>query len=513
MALDVLITTDRLSHDPIGRDFIDHVRREAHRLGLDDGALYYDFPTYSDYETVAHKPDTLLLSRRHGIIAVRFVNGDDAAQLTVSALENIDESLGQFCSILIGRLLKSRSLRRDRSTLLFSVTPLIFITASRAIQVPPLESENVTSFSGFHDFLNRLAIDSLDDTVSAEARSVLEGAKALVRPQKREIENPQVQARAAALATLEAEIANFDQRQRHAALVKIPGPQRIRGLAGSGKTVILAMKAAYLHILNPNARILFTFYTRSLRASIKNLITRFYRHYKDEDPNWDRIHIRHAWGGANTVGVYSDTSRRHGRSPLSYGAAKQAAGPGKDAFEFICRDLLKTVIVEPYYDHTLIDEGQDFPGGFYELCFALTRGERDDKSIVWAYDELQNILDVTIRSPEQLFGTDKDGQPRVSLERSARAYSTNDTVLSKCYRNQREVLVTAHAIGFGIYREIVQLLESREHWQDVGYEVLTGDFRVGDHVRISRPAENSPLSIDPARGRTNHLLSCSFKYQ
>lgn len=499
MALDILITTDRLTRDPIGRDFIDHVRGAAPRLNLNDAALYYDFPTYSDYETVVHKPDALLLSRHHGIIALRFVNGQEQGQISLSALAPIDESLGQFCSILIGRLLKSRTLRKDRSTLLFPVIPLVFITAHNAIQVPDLESEHVTSFGGFDNLLRERTIASLEDVVVAEARSVLEGAKALARPQRRIIEDPQVQTLAAALAKLEAEIANFDQRQRHAALVKIPGPQRIRGLAGSGKTVILAMKAAYLHILNPEAYILVTFYTRSLRTPIKNLITRFYRHYKDEDPNWDHVHIRHAWGGASTPGVYADASRRHGRSPVSFSTARQAAGPGGDPFDFICRQLLKIATLEPYYDHTLIDEGQDFPGGFYELCYALTKGGRDEKSIVWAYDELQNILDVTIRSPEQLFGTDIDGLPRVSLERSARAFSTNDTVLSKCYRNQREVLVTAHAVGFGIYREIVQLLESRDHWQDVGYEVLSGDFHVGDQVRICRPAENSPLSIDAAQ--------------
>ena len=156
--------------------------------------------------------------------------------------------------------------------------------------------------------------------------------------------------------------------------------------------------------------------------------------------------------------------------------------------------------IAPYYDHILIDEGQDFPSGFYELCFALAKGTRDTKNIAWAYDELQNILNVTIRSPEQLFGTDKDGQPRISLERSAAHVppgTTNDTVLSKCYRNQREVLVTAHALGFGIYRQIVQLLESRDHWQDVGYEVVSdGELKVGNPVKILRPKENSPLSLD-----------------
>jgi superfamily I DNA and RNA helicase len=187
---------------------------------------------------------------------------------------------------------------------------------------------------------------------------------------------------------------------------------------------------------------------------------------------------------------------------MTFGTARQGAGPRGDPFDFACRKLLERVGIEPFYHHVLIDEGQDFPGGFYELCFALAVGERDQKNIVWAYDELQNILNVKIRSPDELFGTDNDGQPRVSLERAGRRLppgTVNDTVLSKCYRNQREILVSAHALGFGIYGEIVQLLESRDHWQDVGYEVVSPNaFKVGQPVKIFRPPENSPLGLDQA---------------
>lgn len=161
--------------------------------------------------------------------------------------------------------------------------------------------------------------------------------------------------------------------------------------------------------------------------------------------------------------------------------------------------MLSKVEIKSYYNHVLIDEGQDFPSTFYELCFLLAKGDRDHKSIVWAYDELQNVLDIKIRNPEALFGKDADGEYRVSLDRTAGSVppgSTNDSVLSKCYRNQREVLVSAHALGFGVYGEIVQVLESADHWQDVGYDVLTGPLETGKVVRVSRPKENSPLSID-----------------
>lgn len=493
MALDVLITTNRINRDPAGRDLVAFLRENAHSLGLTDAVLYYDFPTYADYETVAHKPDALLLSAAHGIIAIRI--GLEATRNEWSAY---DESLGQFCSILIGRLLKSRLLRRDRSSLLFDVVPVLYFPGEHPPNIAP-DSVVATSRQRFEEVLadfSAAQATPLSNDEMAEARSVIEGAKALTRPQKRNVENPERTPIVAALAGLEAEIANFDEHQRRAAIVTIDGAQRIRGLAGSGKTVILAMKAAHLHLTNPDARILLTFFTKSLRASLTTLVTRFFRHYKDEDPDWDQIHIRHGWGGARLEGVYADACKRAERVPLTFAAA-QAKG-GDDAFDFACRSLLDADAVKPFYDYVLIDEGQDFPPGFYQLCYALAKGSRDHKSVIWAYDELQNILNVKMRTPEELFGTDADGEPRISLDRSSGRLpfgASNDTVLSKCYRNQREVLVTAHALGFGIYADIVQLLESREHWEDVGYQVETEHFEVGEAISILRPQANSPSSL------------------
>lgn len=492
MALDVLVTTNRINKDPAGRDLVGFLRDNSERLDLEDAALYYDFPTYADYETVAHKPDALLLSPLHGVVAIRI--GIESSQWTA-----YDESLGQFCSILIGRLLKSRILRRNRSRLRFDVVPVLYFPGGKAPKSPS-DSEVALSREGFENVLQALALEQeepLSDEELAEARSVIEGAKALTRPQKRNVDDPHRTPIAASLAALEAEIANFDEHQRRAAIVTIGGPQRIRGLAGSGKTVILAMKAAHLHLTNPDAKILVTFFTKSLRASLTALITRFFRHYRDEDPDWSRIHIRHGWGGARLDGVYADACRRAERTPLTFAAA-QAKG-GANAFDYACRTLLAEVLVKPYYDHVLIDEGQDLPTGFYQLCYALARGTRDHRSVIWAYDELQNILNVKMRTPEELFGTDEDGQPRISLDRSSTGLPVgahNDTVLSKCYRTQREVLVVAHALGFGIYSEIVQLLESPEHWQDVGYLVETGKFQVGQAVSILRPESNSPTTLN-----------------
>jgi superfamily I DNA and RNA helicase len=135
------------------------------------------------------------------------------------------------------------------------------------------------------------------------------------------------------------------------------------------------------------------------------------------------------------------------------------------------------------------------------FCFYLAKGSRDSKQIVWAYDELQNVFNVNVRTPTELFGTDSDGEPRISLPRSLPPHAeTNDFVLPKCYRNQRDVLVLAHATGFGIYGQPVQMLQDRAHWEDVGYHVESGSMRPGAPIVIKRPDENSPTQLKTPEG-------------
>ena len=500
MDIDILVTSDRINSDPLAREFISYVKASCLELELEDAVLYYDFPSYSDYETVTHKPDALLLSKMHGIIALRFVSASQAERLPTPKIGEIGESLNQFCSILIGRLLKSKTLRRTRSSLAIEITPVIFCDSDIADRIfEGGECDIINSNTALRALLEDLQIENpLSLEQMHEARSVIEGAKALTRSGSRVIDNPEQHKVAFALSNLEAEIANFDQKQRRAALVTINGPQRIRGLAGSGKTVILAMKAAHLHMTKPNETILVTFFTKSLRSPIQNMITKFFRHYTEVDPDWTKINILHGWGGSNAPGAYSDASRRAGRIPMNFSSARNSAPAGVDPFQYACSELIATGNVQPYYDHVLIDEGQDFPTAFYQLCFQLAKGSRDRKSIVWAYDELQNILNVKMPSSEELFGLDENNEPCISLDRAAAGLppgAVNDTVLSKCYRNQREILLTAHAMGFGIYSDIVQLLESPDHWRDVGYIVQADNFETGKRVEIMRPEGNSPVSI------------------
>jgi hypothetical protein len=73
-----------------------------------------------------------------------------------------------------------------------------------------------------------------------------------------------------AIRILEKRIALLDEEQQKVAIQIPPGPQRIRGLAGTGKTVLLAMRASNIHQHFPDKRILFTFHTQSLYNQATN---------------------------------------------------------------------------------------------------------------------------------------------------------------------------------------------------------------------------------------------------
>ena len=224
------------------------------------------------------------------------------------------------------------------------------------------------------------------------------------------------------------------------------------------------MKAAHIHLNDPNAQILFTFYTKSLYEFIRRLITRFYRQFNDRDPDWSKVHVRHAWGGRGMGGVYYDSCLANGQTPQTLRNVMSKQNP----FAYVCDQLLSSGQIKQTYDYVLMDEAQDFSPGFYRLCFSITRGGDLDRNVIWAYDELQNIINVKVASPAEIFGKKEGGVPLMDLQRAAAASqdgTSHDIVL---YKKVTAILVrfslARHALGFGMYSDtMVQTLENKEH--------------------------------------------------
>jgi superfamily I DNA and RNA helicase len=296
-----------------------------------------------------------------------------------------------------------------------------------------------------------------------------------------------------AISALEKEIALLDQDQHKVAIQIAPGPQRIRGLAGTGKTVVLAMKAANIHLRFPDARILFTFNTQSLYNQVRSLITKFYRVNSEEDPNWDVLHVRHAWGSSSRPGVYYDLTRRLGIAPLDLRSAQ--ARDRSNPLRACCRQVLAGKI-ERYYDYILVDEAQDFPIDYFRVLARLI--STPEKKIYFAYDELQSLSSVEIPNAEELFGNDDVGKPFISLEGDDYpGRIEKDFVLHRSYRCPLDVLELAHGIGLGIHNPhgCVQMVQNKTSWESLGYEIREGNFVAGEKTVIERPSENSPNNI------------------
>lgn len=508
--MEKIISSPHFSSDYPAKNFLDLLIENESQYKLENAVFYYAFPSFRDYEDELYRSNILILSPNHGVIAISLCESIPSTASSPRTLESHDESLSQFYSILFGRLIKSRLLRKTKTELLFPFKSLLYAPGVNDSQQSSLtnrlENDLCNSFQNFTSWLASSEIsDPFDTDVADEARSIIEGAKAITRPVAREISLDKKEKKAILLQFLESQIANFDAEQKKAAITLLNGPQRIRGLAGTGKTVVLAMKAAQIHLDDPTKSILYTFYTKSLYGLVKRFITRFYRHYKDSDPDWNKIHIRHAWGGMNLQGVYNEACLRFNVPPIRF---KDVPVAQRDSpFNYVCGELLSKASITPVYDSVLIDEGQDLDINFFRLCHNLTKGGRDEKNIIWAYDELQNIFEVKVRTPRELFGEDPNGEALIDLERAAThlpSFLSNDIVLHKSYRNPMEILICAHALGFGLYsKNIVQMLENKDHWVDVGYEVEQGAFLTGAQTVIVRPQRNSPLTLSEKEPKDN----------
>lgn len=491
--MQINIASPHFSSDPAAMAFVDELENRQSELLISDSILYYEFPLFKEIDEAIDYPSFMLISPLHGIIIIQC---DDRSHRVLNEveIEKLYKHTEQIYSSVFGKLIKIERLRRGRNQLKIGIHTVLYLPNYER-DIEDLDFEElyiINSYPKLIQFFNGVKDNPIPNELLNEMCAVIEGTKGIPKPKDRNITKEKQSTKGGILEQLEKEIATFDEKQKIAALTQIDGPQRIRGLAGSGKTVVLAMKAALIHMKNPDKKILYTFYTKSLYDHIKHLITRFYRLHEDRDPNWDKLHIRHAWGGQSLPGVYYDACVANGVVPVRYAEARSKS---LDPFEYVCKDFLYQTKGEPIkmYDYIFMDEGQDFNPAFYWLCRKIVR----DDCLVWAYDELQNILHVEMQETEKLF-ENEFGDSGINLSQLQEKYprQNNDIVLHKCYRNPKELLVISHAVGFGIYNDrILQKLENKEHWQDVGYEVIEGNCVEGEETTIYRPDKNSPSTI------------------
>ncbi len=451
-----------------------------------DGYLYIGYPVMGS-PLGPVKFDALAVTTRRGLIAFDLVEGMEVGDFKARQDE--------VASMLEVKLKPYPTLKRGR-VLRFAINTITFAPAKATLPEtePPYLIANRDTLASVLE-----ASAGIDDVTLYQNLLGAVQVVTTIRAGRAKREPKKPDSRGARLKRVEDSIANLDQHQSRAVIETVEGVQRIRGLAGSGKTIILALKVAYLHSQNPEWKIAVTFNTRSLKEQFRRLINTFTIEQTGSEPDWEQLDIVNAWGAPGDReddGIYHKFCRDHGLDFLDFGSAKTKYGGGERPFIGACAEALQyNGELKPRYDIILVDEAQDFPPEFLRLCY---RYVLPPKRLVYAYDELQSLTGIAVLQPEELFGRDAAGKPLVEIDTSELATPRQDVILEKCYRNSRPILTTAHALGFGVYRNggLVQMFDEDALWTDVGYIVTNGSLEPGKSVTLSRTPESSPVFLE-----------------
>jgi len=450
-----------------------------------NGTLYIGYPIIGSPDG-PFPIDALLLSADKGVIIFHLVEGRD--------LGNFQEFQDESYNKVQAKLLQHKQLSRARE-LQIKISVVTFAPALRDVESFDSEDNRVCNIETLPDY-----ISDITWTKGEMFQSLVSVIQSIttIRKNKKRRQTVKQSSRGAKLKKLEDSIANLDNTQAEAVIETYEGVQRIRGLAGSGKTIVLALKVAYLHAQHPDWLIAVTFNTRSLKGQFERFINSFTLEQTGDEPDWTKIQIIHAWGAPGNKkddGIYYTFCRENGIEYFDFRAAKNRFGIGHE-FDGACKKAVNdTRNYKRIYDVILIDEAQDFSINFLVLCYELLK---DPKRLIYAYDELQSLTSKALPSPEEIFGKNPDGSPRVVFAEPARGKPKQDIILKKCYRNSRPVLTAAHALGFGIYRDegLIQMFDQKELWKEIGYVVDDGRLEEGYQVKLKRTTDTSPHFLE-----------------
>lgn len=137
----------------------------------------------------------------------------------------------------------------------------------------------------------------------------------------------------------------------------------------------------------------------------------------EEQTEWnERLWVMPSWGsyGMPNTGVYSYICSKYGLTFHAYSYLSP--------FDIVCKAAIEELTardkIEPLFDYILIDESQDFPQAFFDLCEMVTR-----QIVYIAGDIFQDIYDRTINQSVQ-----------------------SDYLLNKCYRTDPRISCSVSSI-------------------------------------------------------------------
>jgi superfamily I DNA and RNA helicase len=504
---------------------------------------YWQYPIFSQVGEVCQEPDILIIDQNLGLIAIEIL------PITINQIVAINNDIWQLQDFETAQLKPHQLVEHQlRALIAYSDRePAIWRKVSgRGIVALPHITQQQWQERGFQQFpqnqnilfQNQLNIEvgnctSIEHHISQipvivpgenlEEKdwqlllSVMSGTAVLRKPQHNVTSNGK--SRSNIINSLREKLYDIDLQQEHIGKEIPPGMQRIRGIAGSGKTMLLCQKAAHMHLKHPEWDIALVFFSRSLYDQMINLVDKWLRRFSGGEMQYNpktntKLQILHAWGAKDQPGLYGIICDRLGQRRRTVTQVKEKQ-PQK-ALAQLCKQLQEEVKIEPMFDAILIDEGQDLVSedsfkfgdkqSIYWLAYQALRPvseeQPQEKRLIWAYDEAQSLDNLVVPTAREVFGDElsdilnKQPQYPGGIKRSH--------IIRKCYRTPGQILIAAHAMGMGLLRKQGMLsgITNKKDWESIGYEV-EGDFRkLGQQITIHRPAKYSPNPISEIWGES-----------
>lgn len=223
------------------------------------------------------------------------------------------------------------------------------------------------------------------------------------------------------------------------------GPRLLRGVAGSGKTVVLAnnlarrvergLKGQSSLFDGPprRPRLLAVCNNRTLVPFIQHKVSLAFQQRNGQSPPDDAVEVAHynrllwrlsrkgLWRYQQVGSATDDVRVRHYLEELEHVREHQ-------------RDLYEAVA----YDAIYVDEGQDFLDDDYRLLKGLCRTPAGGEPNLYVfYDDAQNLL----------------GRPRPNWKSLGLNLRGRAVVMARCYRNVRPIIEAAFNVLYGRFAE------------------------------------------------------------
>ncbi|MBM2813551.1 MAG: family ATPase [Ignavibacteria bacterium] len=203
----------------------------------------------------------------------------------------------------------------------------------------------------------------------------------------------------------------LDLEQERTAKSLGEGHRILKGVVGSGKSLVLSCRAKYLKQLNPSWKILIVCYNISLRNYLSSLIK-----FSGNDASLEGISVNHFHGLVKELtGV--NLSKLDDENSSDY---------DKRVGDILKGKIAEGVVRKGQYDAILVDEGQDFTIEWMQGLSLLLNDKSD--SLLFCYDPAQNVFN----KPKPIW-----------KEAGFKVQGRRPTLLKKSYRNTVELLSIA----------------------------------------------------------------------